>query len=132
MAKAISFPADLTKVHPFWEVLADKSVRIFVQSAFPRVVWLGKITPAIETFIDQFVRRKFPPVVIRDRLHPLLMGGQQPHDFLFYFNRNLLFYMAYKRVLALAFDQRHQESTVVNPAHEVRFPVADTRLLFND
>ena len=41
-----------------------KSVRIFVQSTFPRVVWLGKKTPAIETFIDQFVCRKFPPVVI--------------------------------------------------------------------
>ena len=55
------FPADHAQVHPFGEVLSDKTVRVFVQSAFPRVVWLGEITLAIETFIDQFVRRKFLP-----------------------------------------------------------------------
>ncbi len=45
------------------------------------MVWLGEITLAIETFIDHFVCRKLPTVVVCDRLHPLLMGGQVPHNF---------------------------------------------------
>ena len=94
-------PADLPKVHPFGEVLSDQTVRVLVQSAFPRVVRLCEITLAIENFIDQFVCRKFPPVVVCDRLHPLFMGGQQPHNFRFYVYGGLSLYLAPIRVYLL-------------------------------
>jgi len=58
-----------------------------------------------------------------------LWGDQEPHDFRCYVGGGLLFYLAYKRVFACTFDQ---ESPVANPAHEIRFPVADVRLFFND
>ena len=90
-------PADLSKVHSFREVLPDKSVRVFIQSTFPRVVRLGEITLAIETFIDQFVLRKLPAVVVRDRLHPLLVGQHQPHDFHRYIGGVLPLHLADQR-----------------------------------
>jgi len=96
------------------------------------VIWRGEITLAIETFIDQFVRRKLLTVVVSDRLHPLLRGGQKPHNFRCYVGGILPFYLAYKCVLARKFDQRHKEFPVMDSAHEIRFPVADARLLFND
>ena len=103
-------PADIPKVHPFREVLPDQAIYILVQSAFPRVVRLGEITLGIEAFIDQFVRRKLPTVVVSDRLHPLLMGGQEPHNLRCYVGGILPFYLAYKLVFARTFDQRHKES----------------------
>jgi hypothetical protein len=46
------FPADHAQVRPLREVLPDQTVRVLVQSALSRVVWLGEIAPAIKAFID--------------------------------------------------------------------------------
>ena len=71
------------------------------------MVRLSEITLGIEAFIDQFVRRKLPTIVVCDRLHPLLIGDQKPHDFRCYVGGILPFYLAYKRVLARTFDQEY-------------------------
>ena len=71
---------DLDERHFLREVLPDQTVDIFVCSAFPAVVWLGKETFATEFCGDLFVAGELLAVIKRDGFDDLVFEQTQYLD----------------------------------------------------
>ena len=61
----------------FGQILADKTVRIFVGASFPGVMGSGEVDGRIEGCLERFVAMKLDPVVRGDGSHGMRFVGEQ-------------------------------------------------------
>jgi len=57
------------EITSFWEVLANESIRVFIQAAFPGCIWMSKIEISLQGFGNVYMLCEFFSVVAGDRVH---------------------------------------------------------------
>ena len=115
----------------FWQILADEAVGVFVQSAFPRVVWCGEVEFHAGFGLDGFVVVEFGAVVGCECSDGSVVALDEPNDALVELCSSSCAEFSDQDVLGFSLDQGGDAVLVVSADDGVDFPVAESGAIFS-
>lgn len=117
--------SQIIQAHPFWEILPDQSISVFIASPLPRMMWGSKVELEAMSLLHLFVSMELTAVVSSDGSEPFRM----PFNELAQASIGLLHgpgrQLANHHITRLAIHQREDACSILS--HDrVDLPVADS------
>ena len=120
------------QVPVFREVLSNGVIGDLVHAVFPKGIRMREVALGLKVTRHAFTVGKLAPIVIGDRIHPILMRGERLGDGVADCLGGLMDDRPHDRVQRLTLDQGHEGAAVALANHGVALPIAEVLVGIDD